>query len=274
MKQPTTDYKKSSFGPAFLFLDPKRRRALAAYYAIFRHMDDIADEPEIVDKQAQLDFWKQEIARVFSGNAETDLGKELQQQVQEFAIPETCFLQLIEGMQADVQTRAYGTLQDLQWYLWRVAGVVGLAILHIIGIKGPKADELARELGFAVQLTNIVRDIQEDARLNRVYIPVQLLQRYGVTPVDILQDLQSVQLTQVLRVLAQMAQEHYTRAEQIMNTLPSRKMLPCRIMGFVYQKNLAKIEKKGFMFQKPVKLSKLEKLTACVYALYKTMVTH
>lgn len=265
-----TAYKKSSFGPAFLFLSKKRREALAVYYAFCRLMDDIADEPEIKDKAEQLVYWKQEITRVFEGTPETALGKEIQQMSRDFAIPADRFLLLIEGMQADVQAKTYATVEELEWYLWRVAGIVGQATLDILGVKGPKATKLARALGFAVQLTNIVRDVREDACLGRVYIPLEMLQRHEMDFQSVLQAVHTQQLAPVLAELAKLSYAYYAQAEQIMRTLPTRKMLPCRVMGFVYRKNLAKIEKTGFVFDKAIKLSKFEKIRCCIYAVGKT----
>lgn len=268
-----TAYKKSSFGPAFLFLDKKRREALAVYYAFCRLMDDIADEPEIKNKAEQLAYWEQEIKRVYEGIPETDLGKEIARVSQAFAIPADRFLLLIEGMQADVQAKTYATVAELEWYLWRVAGIVGQATLDILGIKGPKATKLARTLGFAVQLTNIVRDVWEDVHLGRVYIPLEILKQNGINFQDVLQAEKRQQVAPALAALAKLSQNYYVQAEQVMRTLPARKILPCRVMGFVYRKNLAKIEKTGFVFDKAIKLSKLEKIGCCIYAMGKTPIS-
>lgn len=263
-------YKKSSFGPAFLFLDKRRRAALAAYYAFCRLMDDIADEPQVDDRLGELALWQEEIRRVFAGDPHTPLGKDLQKAAADFGMKEDRFLLLIEGMQADVQGKTYKSFEELEWYLWRVAGIVGLATLDILGIKGPQAEALARALGFAVQTTNIVRDVQEDAQLGRVYLPTDWLQEKGLTRQDVLQRQKPLLLAEVLAKLAARSKAFYAQANKIMHTLPSRKMLPCRVMGFVYRANLAKIEKTGFMFERPVKLSKSEKMVQCIYALCKT----
>lgn len=264
-------YKKSSFGPAFLFLGKRRREALAVYYAFCRLMDDLADEPEVQDPEKELTFWQEEISRAWVGQAQTELGKELFEVAQAFGMEQDRFLLLIEGMRADVQGRTYATLQELEWYLWRVAGIVGLATLDILGVKGPQAQTLARQLGFAVQLTNIVRDAQDDARLGRVYLPQDLLAECGLTREDILQNTRPEKVPAVLASLAQTARGFYAQAAQTLRAFPARKMLPCRVMGCVYQANLAKIEKTGFAFARPVKLTKSEKLLHCIYALFQTV---
>ena len=265
-----TAYKKSSFGPAFLFLDKPRRQALAAYYAFCRIADDIADEPGIEDRLAELSFWREEIQRAFADQAQTPLGKDVQKMISAYGIKPDRFLLLLEGMQADVQGRAYATFEELEWYLWRVAGVVGLATLDILGVKGSQAQALARALGFAVQSTNIIRDVHEDAAMGRVYLPQDLLAQHGLTRQDILQNKNPQALSGALAKLAGRSKEFYHQAAQIMQALPARKMLPCRVMGFVYRANLAKIEKTGFVFERSVKLSKAEKALQCIYAICKT----
>lgn len=271
MNPTQTAYKKSSFGPAFLFLDKKRRRALATYYAFCRLMDDIADEPGIADREKQLAFWQEEIQRVYAYRSTTPLSQELQKIVLEFGITSDRFLWLIEGMQADVQGRRYEVRSDLEWYLWRVASIVGLATLDILGIKGHNADELARALGFAVQVTNIIRDVHEDARLGRVYLPDDLLRKFGLVREDVLNNTKPEQLAQVLDFLAQACKQDYEQAYKIMDSFSPREILPCRVMGFVYRANLAKIEKKNFKFKRAIKLSKFEKIKICVYAWFQTI---
>ena len=263
-------YKKSSFGPAFLFLDKQRRQALAAYYAFCRVADDIADEPDVADRLEELALWKEEIQRVFEKKAQTALGKDLQKIVSAYGMKPDRFLLLLEGMQADVQGRTYATFEELGWYLWRVAGVVGQATLDILGVKGAPAQALARALGFAVQSTNIIRDVHEDAAMGRVYLPQDLLAQFGLTREDVLHNKNPQALSGALAQLAGRSKEFYRQADQIMQTLPARKMLPCRVMGFVYRANLAKIEKTGFVFERPVKLSKAEKALQCIYATCKT----
>lgn len=260
-------YKKSSFGPAFLFLDKKRRRALAAYYAFCRQVDDIADEPDVEDREKELDSWRAEIHRVFAGTPETELGRALKEVRRQFGMPPDRFLLLIEGMEADIQGRSYATLDALEWYLWRVAGVVGMATLDILGISGDPALDLAYALGFAVQTTNIIRDVHEDARLGRVYLPQELLQAHGLTREEVLQNAAPDKLAAALRELADCSKAYYARAERILHTFPARAARPCRVMGLVYRKNLAKIEKTNFIFTRAVKLTRYEKLFYGICAL-------
>lgn len=263
-------YKKSSFGPAFFFLSKRRRAALANYYEFCRLMDDIADEPNIPAPQQALTFWEQEIHRIYAGTAETDLGCRLQEDIRSFSIPSDRFLLLIEGMRADLQGRFFLRQADLDWYIYRVAVVVGLATLDILGVKGQSAETLAQYEGSAVQLTNIIRDVPDDARLGRVYVPEDLLSQFGLTRRDILEKHNPSALAAALQVLAARAEKDYQAAFQQMKLFPCIKMLPCRVMGYVYLKNLAKIRKTGFVFTHPVKLTKTEKVNSILYALFKT----
>lgn len=263
-------YKKSSFGPAFFFLGKRRREALANYYEFCRRMDDIADEPNVPDPAGQLARWREEIGRMYRGEAQTELGRRLAADAQLFSIPPDRFLLLIEGMQADLEGRTYQTQAELDWYIYRVAVAVGLATLDIVGLQGPAADELALRQGTAVQLTNIIRDVPDDARMGRVYLPDDLLARFGLTRQDVLENRNPRVLAAVLKELAARTQEEYARAFACMQRFPLLKMIPCRVMGYVYFKNLAKIEKTGFIFSQPVKLTKGEKINSILYALLKT----
>ncbi len=272
-------YKKSSFGPAFFFLSRRKRQALANYYAFCRLADDIADEPAQHPEQL-LRALEQEIQFVFINAPRTELGKQLLKDIEQFHIPQDCFTLLLEGMRADLQHKSYTPADEtdlfgpLDWYIYRVAVIVGKATLHILGITGPKADELAYTLGTAVQLTNIVRDVYEDAAMGRVYVPCRLsapeilqIQQAGISSALP----QTQELKTALQQCTHRARENYAKAFQLVDEFWPVTVLPCRVMGYVYQKNLAKIERNGFAFTKPIKLTKLEKFQAVLYAIIKTL---
>ncbi|MBR2033319.1 MAG: squalene/phytoene synthase family protein, partial [Alphaproteobacteria bacterium] len=247
------------------------REALANYYEFCRLMDDLADEPNQDNPQQQLDSWAGEIARIYAGAPQTPLGQRLIQDVAEFGISKDRFLLLIEGMQADLSGKTYKTFEELEWYLYRVAVIVGMATLDILGVKGPQADALSKDLGGAVQLTNIIRDVTSDAELGRVYLPMDLLEKHNLTRQDVLEGKHSDRIAFALQEVDCLVQKLYARAEHKMEALPRFKMLPCRVMGYVYFANLAKIRKTGFLFSQPVKLSKFEKLKEVFHAFVKTL---
>lgn len=264
-------YKKSSFGPAFFFLNRRRREALSHYYEFCRRMDDIADEPDMPCPAKELDFWQEEISCIYAQAPQTDLGKRLLADITEFDIPKDRFTMLIAGMRDDLRGRTYSTFNELDEYIYRVAVIVGLATLDILGVKGADADALSNELGGAVQLTNIIRDVPDDAALGRVYLPDELLARHGLTRQDVLGGRNAEQLARALAEAAEKARHLYARAFERMKVFPRLKMLPCSVMGYVYFANLAKIRKTGFHFIHPVKLTKLEKLQGVLYAVFKTV---
>jgi len=257
-------YKKSSFGPAFFFLGRQKRNALAHYYNFCRIADDTVDEPNPNAQQTLKDL-AAEVEYIYLGAPKTQWGEDLVEDVRTFSIDKNRFLLLLEGMQADLDQRKYPTFESLQWYLYRVAVIVGKATLDILNVRGEKADELAQSLGTAVQLTNIVRDVHEDAKLGRVYLPCALSAQ------DILEHKKPALVQETCQQLTQLAQEQYTRAFQLMDDFWPVTMIPCRVMGYVYQKNLAKIEEQGFKSETSVKLTKFEKMQMVAYALIKTL---
>lgn len=271
-------YKKSTFGPAFCFIPRRQRRALANYYAFCRLADDIADEPS-EHPQQDLQELVQEIRFVFIGAPRTEWGKQLLEDMRRFHIPQECFSLLLEGMQADLQKKNYQPedasrpFEKLDWYIYRVAVVVGKATLAILGLTGPQADELAQTLGTAVQLTNIVRDVYEDAQMGRVYVPCNLpAQTILQLQQQNLQDTAQGKLfTEALEKCILRAEENYRRAFILLDEFWPVTVLPCRIMGYVYQKNLAKIKRTNLAFKKAVKLNKFEKIQAVLHALLKTL---
>lgn len=270
MSEHPDSYKKSSFGSAFAFLDKRKKEALAFYYSFCRLMDDIADEDIYPDKLAELARWDAEIRSMYAGNAQTELGKELYPYVREFSITPDRFLLMIEGMRADVSAKRYETFEDLSWYLYRVAGVVGLACMDILGVKSRKADVIARDMGYAVQLTNIIRDVWEDAAMGRVYLPEEDLKKFGLTRRDILDGSNKDKVPAVLAFEAARAKKYYASAfHEMKEGSLWRKLLPCRVMGYVYYGNLTKIARQKFIFDEKIKLTKREKIATIVYALFK-----
>lgn len=260
-----TSYKKSNFGIAFFFLNKAQKAALSDVYAFCRTVDDIVDEPAD-NPQQTLDFWKQEINAVYDGTPSTELGKALCVRVKEFNMNRENFLLLIEGMEMDLNALRYETFEDLQKYLYRVASVVGLMCLEICGVRGKKAQDYALRLGYAVQLTNIIRDVYEDAGIGRVYIPAQTMRKFGVD----FNDLKYKNINKVAPMLASLgkqAQALYADAGSVKLSFPRRKLFAARIMGSVYNAILNKIQKNKYIFIKKVKLTKTEKLFAIFKAL-------
>ncbi len=178
----------SSFYYSFLFLPPERRRAITALYAFCREVDDVVDErmdPTVA--RAKLAWWRDEIATAFAGTPQHPVARALAPVVASYHLPEAHFQTVIDGMAMDLERSRYRDFGELESYCHRVAGVVGLMSAEIFGYANPATREYARDLGIAFQLTNIVRDVGEDARRGRIYLPQDELARHGVPDARIAQ---------------------------------------------------------------------------------------
>jgi 15-cis-phytoene synthase len=178
----------SSFYYSFMFLPPPRRRAITALYAFCREVDDAVDEtsePGIA--HAKLAWWREQVHAVYAGAPQHPVGLALQNVVASFPLPEKHFQAVIDGMAMDLERNRYLDFTDLEAYCYRVAGVVGLMSAEIFGYTNPATRQYAQDLGIAFQLTNIVRDVGEDARRGRIYVPQSDLARHGVTAASVLQ---------------------------------------------------------------------------------------
>jgi len=253
-----TIYKKSSFGPAFLFLRKPQKNALAAVYDFCRRVDDIVDEPS-ENPRAELEFWRTEIEKVFSAKTpETETGKELQKYAARFNLSKENFLLLIDGMEMDLNKTAYKNFEDLEKYLYRVAGAVGVAVCEICGHKKEEIFDYAKTLGNAVQLTNIIRDVYEDFALGRIYLPSEDLEKFGIAPGDI-KNKNIAAVSKILSFEGFRAKKFFKRAAALE---PAKNILPAKIMGRIYEKLLTKMAKKEFKFTEKIRLSKIEKFAA------------
>lgn len=178
-----------NFYPSFLLLPADRRRSMCALYAFMRHTDDIADEPGTPEgKRSALEAWREEMGRALDGESSAWPGLEaLADTVRRHAIPRHYLGEVIDGVALDVEPRPFATFEELHAYCYKVASVVGLCCLHIWGFEsdGGRAEALAEACGLALQLTNILRDVREDARAGRVYLPQENLDRFGVAPGDL-----------------------------------------------------------------------------------------
>lgn len=178
----------SSFYYSFLFLPPERRRAIIALYAFCREVDDAVDEaadPGVA--RAKLDWWRSEIRATFAGEPQHPVARALLPAVRDYDLPESRLMEIIEGMQMDLDYNRYPDFPTLEVYCHRVAGVVGLLSACIFGYSEPATLDYARTLGLALQLTNIIRDVGEDVRRNRIYLPLDELDRFGLTTDDVIE---------------------------------------------------------------------------------------
>jgi phytoene synthase len=237
----------SSFYYSFLFLPPPRRRAITALYAFCREVDDVVDETSDAQIAAtKLAWWRQEVASLHAGDPHHPVTKALAPHVEAFGITSERLNEIIDGMEMDLTQTRYLDWPNLERYCYHVASVVGLLAASIFGYRDARTLEYAKNLGLAFQLTNIIRDVGEDARKNRIYLPISDLQQFGVPAADILQSRESLAFQKLMAFEAARAREHYEKA---MDALPAEDRKPQRpglIMAAIYRTLLEEIERDGF----------------------------
>ena len=237
----------SSFYYSFLFLSPERRRAITALYAFCREVDDAVDEPsEPSAAQAALAWWRGEVARLFAGNPQHPVTRALAPATDPFGITQARLNEIMDGMEMDLNQSRHLDFAGLQLYCHRVAGVVGALAAAIFGHRNPKTLDYAERLGLAFQLTNIIRDVGEDARNNRIYIPMDELKRFEVGPADILEGRHTENFTRLMRFQADRAMRCYDEALALLPREDRRAQRPGLVMAAIYRTLLNEIADDGF----------------------------
>ena len=237
----------SSFYYSFRFLPPARRRAITALYAFCREVDDVVDETADAQLAAtKLAWWRQEIALLFDGRPQHPVTRALQPALEPYGITAQRLNEIVDGMEMDLRQARYLDFKALERYCYLVAGAVGLLAAGIFGYRDARTLEYARTLGTAFQLTNIIRDVGEDARKNRVYLPVEDLQRFGVGVADLREGRHGPAFVELMRFEAARAREHYARALAALPAADRRAQRPGLIMAAIYRALLDEIERDGF----------------------------
>jgi phytoene synthase len=237
----------SSFYYAFLFLPAERRRAITALYAFCREVDDAVDEAsELQLAAAKLAWWRAEVANLYAGNPQHPVTRALQPFRAKFAISAERLNEILDGMEMDLTQTRYLDWAGLERYCYLVAGVVGMLAAGIFGYRNPKTLEYARNLGIAFQLTNVIRDVGEDARKNRIYLPMDELQRFNVPASDILQFRESREFKALMAFQAARARGRYDTAMQALPQEDRRAQRSGLIMAAIYRTLLDEIERDDF----------------------------
>ncbi|MEM7239067.1 MAG: squalene/phytoene synthase family protein [Pseudomonadota bacterium] len=252
----------TSFGPGMKILQRPRREGMWALYAFSRVIDDIADEDwPLDDKHRLLDDWREEIARVYQGVPLSAVGQALVDPVSAFDLPRGEFLALIDGMQMDADGPVVAPpMAELRLYTRRVAGAVGLLSMRIFGAwVGDPSDRFARALGDAFQLTNILRDVEEDARLGRLYLPRETLERAGVPLVPAMIAGHSA-LPEAAGEIGQLARQEFANARREIPAHSRRALMPALMMMGVYESYLGQMAAAEFRRDARVRLTKLDKV--------------
>ncbi|MEF8729296.1 MAG: presqualene diphosphate synthase HpnD [Accumulibacter sp.] len=252
----------SSFYYSFLFLPAAQRRAITALYAFCREVDDVVDECQDPQLAAtKLAWWRQEVARLASGQAQHPVSQALQAASSEYGLPPEQLQEVIDGMEMDLQQSRYLDFRALSLYCHRVAGVVGLLAAEIFGYQDRRTRKYAHDLGLAFQLTNIIRDVGEDARRGRIYLPIDELQRFEVPAADILNARHSENFRRLMNFQVERAESYYAQAIAQLPAVDRRQQRPGLVMAAIYRTLLDEIRRDGCqVLQQRTSLTPLRKL--------------
>lgn len=255
----------SNLALAFILLPPRKRDAMAALYAFCRAVDDVTDEDTapVEQRRRELAAWRDDVRRACgSETPRLVLNRELAPVIRQFQLPFSLFDELIQGCEMDLEKLRYETFEALEVYCYRVASVVGLLSIEIFGYRNPACRDYAVALGKALQLTNIVRDVKNDAARGRIYLPQTELAKFGVPEPEILGSQFSERYAALAGALAARARHYYCTARKILPPEDRKSMAAAELMGSVYWELLQKLEREKFNVfgPRPPRLTKPRKL--------------
>jgi len=254
---------KSSFYYAFNLLPAEQRDAMNTVYAFCRQTDDIVDETSATDelKYEKLRKWRIELEKSLNGHSDYVIFNKLSKTIQKFNIPLEPFFDLLKGMEMDLQKKRYLTFDDLQTYCYHVASTVGLMCIEIFGYRHPSAREFAVNLGIALQLTNILRDIKKDAEKGRIYLPQEDLKRFGYNESDVFNNIYNENFQNMMKYQVERAKNYFDAATACLNLEDKKAMFAARAMQHIYYRMLNKIVDADFdVYNKQIKVSTAKKV--------------
>lgn len=257
-----TNARTTNFYYSFVFLPPEKREAIEAVYSFARRSDDVADNQLPAEEaRRQLELCRQDLDRCYQANSyyAHDLPPALDalaQAVHRFQIPREHFEELLRGIEMDLSPQRYRTFEDLSLYCYRVASTIGLISIEIFGYKNLLTRKYAASLGMALQLVNILRDLQSDASRGRIYLPEEDLERFGVAPEGFLDGEPGGRFIELMEFESERARSYFALAQQTLPAEDRRSMVIAEIMGTLYWKILARIKNRNYdVFGERVRLS-------------------
>ena len=254
---------KSSFYYAFNLLPAEQRDAMNTVYAFCRQTDDIVDEGTTSDniKHDKLRKWRIELEKSLDGQSDYQLINKLSKTIQNFNIPLEPFYDLIKGMEMDLQKKRYLTFNDLQTYCYNVASTVGLMCIEIFGYRHPSAKDFAINLGIALQLTNILRDVKKDAEKGRIYLPKEDLEKFNYHESDVFNNTYNDNFQRMMEYQVERAREYFNAATACLNREDKKAMFAARAMQHIYSRMLNKIVDADYnVYQNKIKISTFKKV--------------
>ncbi|MBM3116334.1 presqualene diphosphate synthase HpnD [Jeongeupia naejangsanensis] len=236
----------SSFYYSFRFLPEEKRRAITALYAFCREVDDVVDETHDEGvARTTLNWWRGEVDQLYAGSPQHPVTRALLPVLKTFNLSREHFLEIIDGMEMDLDQARYASFKDLQLYCYRVASVVGLMAAEIFGYTDRKTLKYAHDLGIAFQLTNIIRDVGEDARRGRLYLPVDELQRFNVPAADVFNFRQTAEFKSLMAFQIDRAEQYYRQAFELLPKADRKAQRPGLLMAAIYRATLDEIRRDG-----------------------------
>ena len=252
----------SSFYYSFLFLPGDQRRAITALYAFCREVDDAVDEaadPGVA--RSKLTWWRGEVQAAFRGSPRHPVARALVPVVRNYSISESQLIEIIAGMEMDLDYNRYPDFATLEVYCHRVAGVVGLLSARIFGYTQSATLDYARTLGLALQLTNIIRDVGQDVRRNRIYLPLDELARFGLSSEDIIEQREDERFERLMAFQIERAREYHERALALLPQADRRAQRAGLVMAAIYRALLEEIASlRGHTLKQNVALTPVRKL--------------
>ena len=255
-----TRQSKSNLALAFISLSGERKRDITVFYAFCRVVDDIADSPQltVAEKRVRLAKWRQMLRTTVSD--EPSLASDVRQLMQKYPLRPEMLEEIIAGVEMDLNMLRYSTFKELRVYCYRVASAVGLVSIEIFGYRNPHCREYAVDLGLALQMTNIIRDVWKDFQAGRVYLPQEDLARFHYSEADLVRRQHNEHFLQLMQFEAARAREFFARAAAALPPEDRRRMAPAELMASIYRGLLQRIELDNFrVFEKEYRLSKLQK---------------
>jgi phytoene synthase len=264
-----------NFYYSFLLLSKQQRKAMCAIYAFMRYCDDLSDEPASSPganpeaRRAAIERWRAEMEDALEGRfSQHTLWPAFHHTVRRFGIPHEYFHAMIDGVLSDLDPRRFQTFDELYRYCYQVASVVGLTVVHVFGFDTRSALPLAEKCGVAFQLTNILRDIREDAALGRVYLPAEDLRQFGVSEDDLRAGNRNDAFLRMMRFEAARARAYYNESQPLLDLIHPRSRPSLWALVTIYSSLLERIERSNYdVFRRRVRLSALEKSWIVVRAL-------
>jgi len=261
---------RSNFYYSFVVLPSDKRRAFCAVYAFMRYCDDISDGADSrSSKQAQLRDWRSQLDAAFAASSrENPILPAFRDTVQNFSIPAQYFHWIIDGAEMDLDVVQYETFNDLYKYCFNVASAVGLVCLQIFGFTDERARQYAEKCGIAFQLTNILRDVKEDAENGRIYLPMEDLKRFGYTADELRRGVVDERFRKLMEFEATRAREYYAAARNLLRLVDNSSRPALWAMIQIYERILNRIERQQYdVFRNHVRLSSAEKISIALKAL-------